>query len=50
MLDLIKQFISQKLTQGEKIHAVREFLQLFILSIVYDKGYFKNLVFTGGTA
>ncbi len=50
MLDLIKKAISGVETREAKAHIVREFLQVLILKILYDKGYFKNLAFVGGTA
>jgi predicted nucleotidyltransferase component of viral defense system len=50
MLDLIKEAISEVKTREAKIHIVREFLQILTLKILYDKGYFKNLAFVGGTA
>ncbi|MEW6482801.1 MAG: nucleotidyl transferase AbiEii/AbiGii toxin family protein [bacterium] len=50
MLDLIKKALLEVETREEKIHIVREFLQVLILKILYDKGYFKNLAFVGGTA
>jgi len=50
MLDLIKQSMAG-ITDGEmKVHLTREFLQLLMLKIIYDKDYFKNLAFVGGTA
>ncbi|MDI6732194.1 MAG: nucleotidyl transferase AbiEii/AbiGii toxin family protein [Candidatus Margulisbacteria bacterium] len=50
MLDMINKFISAGQTREEKIHLLREYLQLLILKIIYDAGYFKYLSFTGGTA
>jgi predicted nucleotidyltransferase component of viral defense system len=50
MLDLIKQNIIKIPDNETKIHLLREFLQLLILKIIYDKDYFKNLSFVGGTA
>lgn len=50
MLNLIKKNISGIPGREMKIHTTREFLQLLILKIIYDKGYFKNLAFVGGTA
>lgn len=50
MLNLIKKNISGIPGREMKIHTTREFLQLLILKIIYDKGYFKNLAFIGGTA
>lgn len=50
MLDLIKESISNVPTLERRTHLTREFLQLFILKILYDRDYFKNLAFVGGTA
>lgn len=50
MLDLIEKSIVGISSREAKIHTTREFLQLLILKILYDKGYFKNLAFVGGTA
>ncbi len=50
MLDLIKQTITGVPNREMKVHTIREFLQLLILKIVADEGYFKNLAFVGGTA
>ncbi len=50
MLDLIQNFIKEAPTRETKIDITREFLQLLILKILFDRGYFKNLAFVGGTA
>ncbi len=50
MLDLIRNFIKDAPTRETKIDITREFLQLLILKILFDRGYFKNLAFVGGTA
>lgn len=50
MIDLIKKNIADIENTEKKIHLTREFLQLIILKIIYDKDYFKNLAFVGGTA
>jgi hypothetical protein len=50
MLDLIKQSIERIPDSETKIHLTREFLQLLILKIIYERDYFKNLAFVGGTA
>jgi predicted nucleotidyltransferase component of viral defense system len=50
VLDLIEKSISSVSTHEAKTHITREFLQLLILKILYDKDYFKNLAFVGGTA
>ena len=50
MIDLLKKEISGKGTLGDKVNHLREMLQLVCLKILYDKGRFSNLTFTGGTA
>ncbi len=50
MLDLIAREIALIPDRETKIHFTREYLQLLILKILYDRGYFKNLAFVGGTA
>ncbi|MCX8014685.1 MAG: nucleotidyl transferase AbiEii/AbiGii toxin family protein [candidate division WOR-3 bacterium] len=50
MLNLIEKEISSIPDRETKIHITREFLQLLILKILYDRGYYKNLAFVGGTA
>lgn len=50
MIDILKKQIEGFHTREEKINHLREFLQILILKIIYDTGYFKNLSFVGGTA
>lgn len=50
MIDLIKEIIEKEKNNEIKIHRVREFLQLLILRIIWEKDYFKNIAFLGGTA
>ncbi len=50
MLDIIKSHLNQDMSREEKIHLVREDLQLIILKILYDTGMFRHLAFVGGTA
>lgn len=50
MLDVLKKQFNDTMTNELKISHLREFLQVLILKIMYDRGYFKNLTFTGGTA
>lgn len=50
MIEIIKQQLTGGMTQEQKLNRAREVLQLTALKIIYDKGYFKNLSFTGGTA
>ena len=50
MVDLIRQQIKPEMALEDKLNRVREFLQIVILKIIYDKGFFKNIAFVGGTA
>ena len=50
LLDLIKESLNDRMSQEEKMHLVREELQILILKILFDVGAFKNLAFVGGTA
>jgi predicted nucleotidyltransferase component of viral defense system len=50
MIELLKQQFRVGMSGEDKINRVREFLQLTTLKIIYDKGYFHNLAFVGGTA
>jgi hypothetical protein len=50
MIDVLRQQISPAMTAEEKTNRVREFLQILILKILSDRGYFTHLAFVGGTA
>lgn len=50
MINLLEQQVSKFKTREEKINQLREFLQVLVLKIIFDLGYFKNLSFVGGTA
>ncbi len=50
MIEVFKQHIGEGIPVETKINRVREILQLIILKIIYDRGFFNNLAFTGGTA
>ncbi len=50
MIDILRRQIEGGHTREEKVNHLREFLQILILKIIYDTGYFKNLSFVGGTA
>lgn len=50
MIDVIKQQFTPTMSNEEKINRARELLQILTLKIIYDKGYFRNLAFVGGTA
>jgi hypothetical protein len=50
MIELLKKEIAGKKSAEDKINCLREILQLIALKVLYDKGHFANLTFTGGTA
>jgi predicted nucleotidyltransferase component of viral defense system len=50
VIDLIKSKLNFIIDKQEKFNFLREYLQLIILSIIDELGYFKNLAFVGGTA
>ncbi len=50
MIDVIRQKISQASSSEEKFNKTREFLQLLVLKIIFDRKYFNNIAFVGGTA
>jgi len=50
MIEIFKQQFTSDMSAEEKINRTREFLQLILLKIMYDKNFFENLTFVGGTA
>jgi len=50
MLDIIRQLIKGSKDDVTSINIIREFLQILILKILYDKNAYKNIAFIGGTA
>ena len=50
MIEVIKQSLEGSKTAEEKLNRAREFLQVLILKSLFDRGYFENIAFTGGTA
>ncbi len=51
MLNLLKQKLDElKGDNLTKINFLREYLQLFVLKVMDEKGYFNHLAFVGGTA
>mgnify|MGYP000206358888 CR=1 FL=1 len=50
MKEIIFSGVAEKTTIEEKYNQLRENLQIVILKIIFDKNYFKNIVFIGGTA
>ncbi|MBT7087575.1 nucleotidyl transferase AbiEii/AbiGii toxin family protein, partial [bacterium] len=50
MKEVLQDKISKYKTNSEKYNYLREYLQLLILKIIEEKGYFQNIAFVGGTA
>ena len=50
MIDFLKQQVASAGSSEAKANKLREILQLMILKILQDKGYFENIAFVGGTA
>ncbi len=50
MRDYVKSIINKELSQNDNLNKVREYIQSYLLYILYKKKFFQNLVFTGGTA
>ena len=52
MLDIIKSRLAAqpKMDQTQKYNYLREYLQLVVLKILDEKGYFRQIAFVGGTA
>lgn len=50
MRDYVKSIVDKNLTQNVNFNKVREYIQSYLLYIIYKKKIFQNLVFTGGTA
>ena len=50
MIEVIQEKLKNLRTFEEKYNQLREFLQVLILKIIDESGYFKNLAFVGGTA
>ncbi len=49
MRDYIKSIVDKNLTQNDNFNRVREYIQSYLLYVIYKKKFFQNLVFTGGT-
>lgn len=50
MKDYVKSIVDKTLTQNDNLNRVREYIQSYLLYVIYKKKIFQNLVFTGGTA
>lgn len=50
MFELLKQKLTSAMSEEDKINKTRDFLQILMLKIIFDKGIFENLAFVGGTA
>ncbi len=50
MYEVLKSKLKDHKTAIQKYNYLREYLQLLILKIIDEKGYFRNIAFVGGTA
>jgi predicted nucleotidyltransferase component of viral defense system len=50
MIELIKAKLKSYSTDEEKYNYLREYLQIIVLSIIDELGFFRNISFVGGTA
>jgi len=50
VIELIKKELSKNAGSEANINKVREFLQVLMLKIMFDKGRLEHIAFTGGTA
>lgn len=50
MLEVLKTKLTKYTNDQARYNYLREYLQLYILKILDEKGYFRNLAFVGGTA
>lgn len=50
MIEVLKQQLAKNMPEEEKLNRSREFLQILCLKIMYEKGFFNNAAFVGGTA
>jgi len=50
MMDLIRERIAGAGSSEAKVNRSREFLQVLALKILFDRGHFEHIAFTGGTA
>jgi len=49
-MEILHHYIADAAHKEDKLNKTREFLQLLILKILFDKGFFSSLAFVGGTA
>lgn len=50
MKDYALELVSKKTGYNEKINTLREYLQAYILRVMFDEGIFRSSAFIGGTA
>ncbi len=50
MVEFLKQQFTSNMNSKDKLNILCESLQLTVLKIIYDKNYFDNIAFVGGTA
>ncbi len=50
MKDYVLTLVRSKESRNEKLNAMREYLQAYVLRILHDEGFFRSTAFVGGTA
>lgn len=50
MIEVFKQQLNDDMSAEEKLNRTRELLQITALKIMYDRNFFNNLAFVGGTS
>lgn len=50
MIEVLKQNLTAIMSQEEKTNRTREYLQVLLLKMLFDKGVFRQVAFVGGTA
>lgn len=50
MKDYIREIIDKNLSQNDNENRLREYIQKYILFVIYRKKIYQNVIFTGGTA
>lgn len=50
MYELLRQRLARGASDEEKLNRTREFIQVLILKLMFDRGEFAHLAFVGGTA
>lgn len=50
MRDYIKEIVNEKFSLQDNMNLIREYIQKYLLYILYKKKLYKNLIFVGGTS